>query len=83
MLKSCFIFIYKNKNMIKDFNNFNIYESIQYHKNNNIPLTESIYRPNSKAYYKLLTEVRMMFDKGEIILDGLDLELYENTDIGK
>lgn len=49
--------------MIKDFNNFNIHESIQYHRNNNIPFTESVYRPNSKAYYKLLTEVRLMFDK--------------------
>lgn len=60
-----------------------ISESLRYHIDNNISIVENIFRPSSEKYFSLLSEARILFDKGEIQLHELDSELFETTDIGR
>lgn len=60
-----------------------ISESLQYHLNNDISISESVYRPGSESHIKLLSETRELFDKGLIQLNQYDEELFETTDIGR
>lgn len=70
--------------IIKEFHEFiPISENVQYHIDNNISFTKNIFRTGSKAFYDLLEEVRYLYDNNQIILESLDKDLYENTDIGK
>lgn len=70
--------------IIKEFNEFKpISENVQYHIDNNISFTKNIFRTGSKAFYDLLEEVRYLYDTNQIVLESLDKDLYENTDIGK
>jgi len=55
---------------------------LQYHLDNNIPLHENIYRYSSNKFVELYSECRKLYNQGKIILEGLDLELIEQTDIG-
>lgn len=57
-------------------------EGLDYHLENNIPLTENIYRYGSESYFKLINEVRSLYNKGELELSETDQELI-STDIGK
>jgi hypothetical protein len=57
-------------------------ESLKYHIDNNISLCESIYRPWSKSHFELLKEARVYFDLNKLNISGIDLELFESTDIG-
>jgi len=52
-------------------------EAVFYAKENNIPL-HSVYRPHSEMYYELFDVARDM----NIILEGTDKYLVEDTDIG-
>lgn len=61
----------------------NISENLQYHLESGISLTENVFRPGSESFFNLLKESRELFDRGEIELSGVDLELFETTDIGK
>lgn len=70
--------------IIKNFNNFYpISENVRYHLDNNISFTKNVFRTGSESFYNLLEEVRNLHDNGQIILEGLDKELYELTDIGR
>lgn len=60
-----------------------ISEGLLYHLRNCISLAESVYRPGSEAHLAILEETRNLFDKGEITLEGIDKELFEDSDIGK
>jgi hypothetical protein len=57
-------------------------EGLDYHLEHNIPLTENIYRYGSESYFKLINEVRGLYNKGELELSETDQELI-STDIGK
>lgn len=71
-------------NIIKQFENFNpISEDVKYHINNNIPFTKNVFRTGSESFYNLLQEVRSLYESRQIILENLDKDLYDNTDIGK
>lgn len=70
--------------IIKNFNNFySISENVRYHLDNNISFTKNVFRTGSESFYNLLEEVRNLHDNRQIILEGLDKELYELTDIGR
>jgi hypothetical protein len=58
-------------------------ESLQYHINNQVSIVESIYRPTSQAHFELLAEARRRFDTGSLLLEGIDRQLFEETDLGK
>lgn len=59
-----------------------ISEGLKYHLDNEIPLTETVYRYGSESFFKLINEVRDLHNKGKIDLSYNDLEIIK-TDIGK
>lgn len=71
---------------IKQFESFNhnmISENIKYHIDNQIPFTKNVFRTGSESFYNLLEEVRNLHDNNQLVLEGLDKELFESTDIGR
>jgi len=58
-------------------------ENLKYHFDNNLPLSENIYRYNSDGYLTLINEVRELFESSMLeITDSEDLEFLE-SDAGK
>ena len=58
-------------------------EGLQYHIDNNKPLTEHLYRAGSRAYFDLFSEARSLYSRG--ILDFThedDLALLKETHLG-
>jgi hypothetical protein len=68
---------------LKKFNEDEVSEHLQYHVNNDMSITENIFRYGSESYFNLLKESRELYDKGLIELSGHDRELFESSDIGK
>lgn len=68
---------------LKRFDESMISENLQYHIQNNISVTENIFRYGSVSYFELLKECRNLFDKGDIELFDTDKELFEGSDIGR
>ena len=62
--------------------NIKISKELQYHIDNNLPLTENIFRVNSEKFYQLVNEVRELFNNDKIRLTENDIFLVE-TDLGK
>lgn len=61
----------------------NIHEAIEYHRKEQIPFSENIFRMHSVNYYKLYTEAKKLYQNGELIVeDHFDRELLE-SDIGE
>jgi hypothetical protein len=63
---------------------FNLYEGVQYHLDNNIPLHENVYRMGSDAYFRLFREARDLYRKG--LLENVntwDEEILRDTDLGE
>jgi hypothetical protein len=63
--------------------NLNISSELKYHIDNNLSITESVFRPGSSSHIQLLVEARALFDLGKIELDELDNSLFLETDLGK
>jgi hypothetical protein len=42
-----------------------------------------VFRPGSESHLGLLKEARSYYLKGSLILDDIDSQLFENTDLGK
>jgi hypothetical protein len=59
-----------------------ISEGLKYHIDNQIPLTETVYRYGSESFFNLINEVREVYQKGGVDLSHNDLEIIK-TDIGK
>jgi hypothetical protein len=53
-----------------------------YHIENNLPLNESIYRPQSMMFLKLFVEARNLYDSKRLVLCKADQYYFDNTDIG-
>jgi hypothetical protein len=62
--------------------NVSISKDLEYHLNNKITLSESVFRPYSDSYFNLVCEVRNLHKKGIIRLNRTDKWLVE-TDLGK
>jgi hypothetical protein len=60
-----------------------ISEGMFYHIENNLPLNESIYRPQSMMFLKLFVEARNLYDSKCLVLCEADQYYFDNTDIGK
>ena len=59
-----------------------ISEGLFYHIENNLPINESIYRPQSAMFLKLFVEVRDLYNSGRVQLCESDKYYFDNTDIG-
>lgn len=64
-------------------NNTLISEGMKWHLATNKPILENVFRPGSKAFFKLIKEGRKLLELRRIKLSDVDKELYESTDIGK
>jgi len=62
--------------------NVKISKNLEYHINNKITLSESVFRPYSDGYFNLVCEVRDLYNNGSIQLNRTDRWLIE-TDLGK
>jgi len=65
-----------------DCNNEIVSEGLLYHYENDIPLTENIYRPSSLQYFKIFSEARDLYKKGYIHLNEEEKSMLANTDLG-
>ena len=57
-------------------------EHVLYHVYDKKPITENIFRYGSPAFLKLWDEVRILHNSNQIILEGIDKEIVEETDLG-
>ena len=60
-----------------------ISEGLFYHIENNLPLNESIYRPQSMMFLKLFVEARGLYDNKQLTLCESDKYYFDETDLGK
>jgi len=70
-----------NKSLILK-ENIKISESLQYHIDNDITLTDNVYRVYSESYFDLVNEVRTLWEQGKIKLNEEDTLMVE-SDLGK
>ena len=59
-----------------------ISESLKYHIDNNLSLTNNVFRVYSEKYFELVTEVRQLWKEGKIKLNEEDTLMVE-SDLGK
>ncbi len=57
-------------------------EGLKYHMDNNMPLTEHVYRAGSQSYFNLWAEARALYSRGILEVQGDDLEVLTETDLG-
>ena len=57
-------------------------EGLQYHMDNALPLTEHVYRAGSQKYFELWAEARALYTRGILEVQGEDLEVLTETDLG-
>jgi len=57
-------------------------EGLKYHMDNNMPLTEHVYRAGSQSYFNLWAEARALYTRGILEVQGDDLEVLTETDLG-
>lgn len=56
---------------------------LRYHIDNNLPLSENVYRYSSKAFIDLFEEARKFYREGKYAVHSTDLDLITETDIGR
>jgi len=56
---------------------------LEYHLNHKLPISENIYRYSSEGFVNLFGEARELWSAGVLELPLPDVDLLENTDIGK
>ena len=59
-----------------------ISEGLFYHIENNLPINESIYRPQSMMFLKLFVEARELYDNKHLTLCEADKYYFDETDLG-
>ena len=57
-------------------------EGLKYHLDNARPLTEHVYRAGSDSYFNLWAEARALYTRNIIEVQGDDLEILTETDLG-
>jgi hypothetical protein len=62
--------------------NIEVSESLQYHIDNELSLTDNVYRVYSESYFDLVNEVRELYYEGKINLNEEDRLMVE-SDLGK
>ena len=73
------------KDLLSDCDTCNepLSEGLQYHVDNNIPLTENIYRPSYVKYFELFKEAKELLKAGKIELNEEEAKMLNNTDLGE
>jgi uncharacterized cupin superfamily protein len=71
----------KNKSLVLT-EDVDVSENLQYHIQENLSLTENVFRVYSKKYFELINEVRQLHFEGKIKLNEDDSEIVL-TDIGE
>ena len=61
-----------NKSMVITESNVLVSNELQYHIDNNLTLTENVFRTNSDKYFNLINEVRHLYNQGLIELNEDD-----------
>jgi hypothetical protein len=72
---------HKNKTLVLK-EDIEISDSLKYHIDNNLSLTDNIYRVYSEAYFKLVNEVRSLWKQNKIYLNDEDKMMIE-SDLGQ
>ena len=57
-------------------------EGLKFHLDNARPLTEHVYRAGSEKYFNLWAETRALYSRNIIEVQGADLEVLTETDLG-
>lgn len=70
-----------NKTLVVD-EKTEISEALRYHIDNNLSLTDNVFRVYSKGYFDLVNEVRTLWEQGKIKLNEEDTLMVE-SDLGK
>lgn len=69
---------------IKSFTDYSkVSEGLKYHLDNDLDITDSVYRIGSKAYTDLFEEVKKYWDEDNIILNGKSAWMAKNLEVGK
>lgn len=68
---------------LKTFSEFEISEELQYHLDNDLGISNSVFRIGSDAYRKLFEEVKKYWDEDNIILSDKEAWMAKNLEIGK
>jgi hypothetical protein len=58
-------------------------EGMQYHIDNNISISENIYRPSSVKYFELFKEAKELYKAGKLELNEEEAKMLANTDLGE
>jgi len=69
--------------MIKLVEIINTTPGLEYHLKHKLPISENIYRYSSDAFIELFAEARDLWKSGLLELPLPDVDLLENTDIGR
>lgn len=67
---------------IKTFEEYLISDSLKYHLDNGLTITETIHRVGSDSYYNLVNEVRSLYNDGRIELTEDDKIIVERLKTG-
>ena len=68
---------------MKLLKNVKISEGLKYHLDRKKPLIENVYRYSSEEYIKLYNECRKLYNTGALLLEGMDRDVIETTDLGE
>ena len=72
------------KNILKEYSSEKVImsEELQYHIDNKISLTETMFRYGSPKYFKVINEARELYNKGMIVVSEEEEEILK-SDLGK
>ena len=68
---------------LKSFKDFQVSEHFQYHLDNGIGLSDSVFRLGSDAFKKLFEEAKKYWDEDNVILNDKDAWIVKNLEVGK
>ena len=67
---------------VKTFEQFEVSEGFQYHMDNGLDITNSVYRIGSEAYKKLFEETKKYWDEDNVILSDKAAWMTDNLEVG-
>lgn len=68
---------------LKSFKEFKVSENFQYHLDNGIGISDSVFRLGSDAFKKLFEEAKKYWDEDNVILNDKDAWIVKNLEVGK
>ena len=68
---------------LKSFKDFQVSENFQYHLDNGIGISDSVFRLGRDAFKKLFEEAKKYWDEDNVILNDKDAWIVKNLEVGK